>query len=148
MTPDGIGVPLRRREDRRFLSGRDAMSTTSCDRSSYMLCSCARPMPMRRSWQSEGRGAGGARRRGDLHRRGRHRRQAQRRAVRLGHRWKGRQANEGATAPLLARGKVRHIGDPVAMIVADSVDAARSAAERIAIDYRILPAATGVVESH
>jgi len=48
---------------------------------------------------------------------------------------------------LLARGKVRHIGDPVAMIVADSVDAARSAAERIAIDYRILPAATGVVES-
>jgi carbon-monoxide dehydrogenase large subunit len=33
----------------------------------------------------------------------------------------------------------------VAMVGADSVDAARSAAERIAVDYRILPAVTGVV---
>ena len=40
---------------------------------------------------------------------------------------------------LLARGKVRHIGDPVAMVIADSVDAARNAAERINVNYRILP---------
>jgi carbon-monoxide dehydrogenase large subunit len=44
--------------------------------------------------------------------------------------------------PLLAQGKVRHVGDPVAMVVADSVDAARSATERISVDYRILPAVT------
>jgi len=42
--------------------------------------------------------------------------------------------------PLLAQGKVRHVGDPVAMVIADSVEAARNAAERIAVDYRILPA--------
>src|SRR5215472_4003780 len=46
---------------------------------------------------------------------------------------------------LLARGKVRHIGDPVAMVVADSVDAARNAAERINVIYRILPAVTEAV---
>ena len=47
--------------------------------------------------------------------------------------------------PLLARGKVRHVGDPVAMVIADSVEAARNAAERISVEYRILPAVTGVV---
>src|ERR1700745_379038 len=47
--------------------------------------------------------------------------------------------------PLLAQGKVRHVGDPVAMVIADSVEAARNAAERIGVEYRILPAVTGVV---
>ena len=47
--------------------------------------------------------------------------------------------------PLLARGKVRHVGDPVAMVIADSVEASRNAAERISVEYRILPAVTGVV---
>src|SRR6516165_10380901 len=36
--------------------------------------------------------------------------------------------------PLLAQGKVRHVGNPVAMVIADSVEAARSAAERIVVD--------------
>ena len=44
--------------------------------------------------------------------------------------------------PLLARGKARHVGDPVAMVIADSVEAARSAAERLSVEYRILPAVT------
>jgi carbon-monoxide dehydrogenase large subunit len=47
--------------------------------------------------------------------------------------------------PLLARGKVRHVGDPVAMVIADSIEVARNAAERIGVEYRILPAVTGVV---
>src|SRR5215467_9928022 len=47
--------------------------------------------------------------------------------------------------PLLAHGKVRHVGDPVAMVIADSAEAARNAAERIAVDYRVLPAVTGAV---
>src|SRR5262252_1618322 len=47
--------------------------------------------------------------------------------------------------PLLAHGKVRHVGDAVAMIIADGVEAARNAAERISVDYRILPAVTEVV---
>jgi len=37
--------------------------------------------------------------------------------------------------PLLARGRVRHVGDAVAMVVADSESAARDAAEAIHVDY-------------
>ena len=40
----------------------------------------------------------------------------------------------------LAVERVRHVGDPVAFIVADSVEAAREAAERVEIDYEDLPA--------
>jgi carbon-monoxide dehydrogenase large subunit len=46
--------------------------------------------------------------------------------------------------PLLAQGKVRHVGDPVAMVIADSVEVARSAAERINVDYRVLRAVAEV----
>ncbi len=44
--------------------------------------------------------------------------------------------------PVLARGFVRHTGDPVAFIVADTVEAARDAAEAVEIDYEILPSIT------
>ena len=40
----------------------------------------------------------------------------------------------------LARGRVRHVGDPVALVVAETRDQARNAAERIAIEYRPLDA--------
>ncbi|HEU0215858.1 MAG TPA: xanthine dehydrogenase family protein molybdopterin-binding subunit [Stellaceae bacterium] len=39
----------------------------------------------------------------------------------------------------LAGDKVRHVGDPVAFIVADSRDIARDAGELVAVDYRVLP---------
>jgi carbon-monoxide dehydrogenase large subunit len=42
----------------------------------------------------------------------------------------------------LARGRVRHAGDPVAFVVAESREQARDAAERVAIDYRALDAVT------
>ena len=41
--------------------------------------------------------------------------------------------------PALAAGRVRHVGDPVCFVVADSVEIAREAAERIEIDYEPLP---------
>ena len=44
--------------------------------------------------------------------------------------------------PLLAEGKVRYVGEPVALIVAESRDQALDAAERIAVDYVPLPAIT------
>ncbi|MDE2580643.1 MAG: xanthine dehydrogenase family protein molybdopterin-binding subunit [Rhodospirillales bacterium] len=44
--------------------------------------------------------------------------------------------------PALAQGAVHHVGDPVAFIVADSVKAARDAAEAIDVAYDILPAIT------
>jgi carbon-monoxide dehydrogenase large subunit len=40
----------------------------------------------------------------------------------------------------LARGRVRHVGDPVALVVAESRDRARDAAERIVVKYRPLDA--------
>ena len=39
----------------------------------------------------------------------------------------------------LAVERVRHVGDPVAFIVADSAEIAREAAELIEIDYEALP---------
>ncbi|HZT50807.1 MAG TPA: molybdopterin cofactor-binding domain-containing protein, partial [Stellaceae bacterium] len=44
--------------------------------------------------------------------------------------------------PPLARDRVRHVGEIVAMVVAESVAAAVDAAERIAVDYAPLPAVT------
>jgi carbon-monoxide dehydrogenase large subunit len=41
--------------------------------------------------------------------------------------------------PVLAHGTVRHVGDPIAFIVADTQAEARDAAEAIAIDYEPLP---------
>ena len=40
----------------------------------------------------------------------------------------------------LAADRVRHVGDPVAFIVAETREIARDAAELIAVDYRVLPA--------
>ena len=42
--------------------------------------------------------------------------------------------------PLLARGRVRHVGEPVAVVVAASLAAAKDAAELIVVDYEPLAA--------
>ncbi|MDJ0827069.1 MAG: xanthine dehydrogenase family protein molybdopterin-binding subunit, partial [Rhodobacter sp.] len=42
--------------------------------------------------------------------------------------------------PVLAQGKVRHVGDPIAAVVATSPEAARDAAEQLNIDITELPA--------
>ena len=54
---------------------------------------------------------------------------------------------DGSAAPLpphpvLADGMVRHVGDPVACIVADSIQQARDAAEAIIVDYDLLASHT------
>ena len=43
---------------------------------------------------------------------------------------------------LLAEGSVRHVGDPVAFVVAETPEAAKDAAEAVMVDYDILPACT------
>jgi len=43
--------------------------------------------------------------------------------------------------PALANGVVRHVGDPVAFVVAESVAQARDAAELVGVEYDALPAA-------
>ena len=44
--------------------------------------------------------------------------------------------------PVLADGAVRHVGDPVAFIVAETIEQGRDAAEAIAVDYDLLPSVT------
>ncbi len=44
--------------------------------------------------------------------------------------------------PVLARGIVRHSGDPVAFIVAETAAAGRDAAEAIEVEYEVLPSIT------
>src|SRR6516164_2922316 len=46
--------------------------------------------------------------------------------------------------PVLAVGKVRHVGDPVAVVIAETKQAAKDAAELIEIDYQDLPAAASL----
>ena len=52
-----------------------------------------------------------------------------------------------APQPLLAAGKVRYAGEPVALIVATSRALALDAAEHVAVDYEPLPAVTTAVEA-
>lgn len=46
--------------------------------------------------------------------------------------------------PILAQGKVRYVGDHVAMVVADTLEQARNAAEAVVVDYDVLPAVVDV----
>jgi aerobic carbon-monoxide dehydrogenase large subunit len=49
--------------------------------------------------------------------------------------------------PLLAEGKVRHVGDSVALVIADTLNAAKDAAELIEVDYEPLPAVIDPAEA-
>ncbi len=42
--------------------------------------------------------------------------------------------------PVIAHTKARHVGDQVALVIADSIKAAKDAAELIDVDYDVLPA--------
>src|SRR6202012_474988 len=46
--------------------------------------------------------------------------------------------------PPLAEGKVRFVGEAVAYVIAETLDAARDAAEQIDVDYEVLPAAVDI----
>jgi aerobic carbon-monoxide dehydrogenase large subunit len=57
---------------------------------------------------------------------------------------KSRKRRDGSPAystprPALARGRVRHVGDPVAFVVAETIEQAVDAAELVAVDYEPLP---------
>src|SRR5258708_2707030 len=42
--------------------------------------------------------------------------------------------------PVLAKDMVRHVGDPVAVVIADTLSHAKDAAQRVEVDYQSLPA--------
>ena len=49
--------------------------------------------------------------------------------------------------PVLAVGKVRHVGDPVAVVIAETRQEAKNAAELLGIDYEDLPAVAAVQDA-
>ncbi|WP_225785008.1 xanthine dehydrogenase family protein molybdopterin-binding subunit [Xenophilus sp. Marseille-Q4582] len=49
--------------------------------------------------------------------------------------------------PILAIGKVRYVGDHVAMVVAETAEQARNAAEAVVVDYEVLPALVNVADA-
>ncbi len=49
--------------------------------------------------------------------------------------------------PVLAEGKVRHVGDPIAVVIAETKQQARDAAELIEIDLKDLPATATVTDA-
>ena len=46
--------------------------------------------------------------------------------------------------PVIATDKVRHVGEPVAIVVAETVEAAKDAVEQVRVDYDELPAASTI----
>jgi aerobic carbon-monoxide dehydrogenase large subunit len=53
----------------------------------------------------------------------------------------------GPPYPILARDEVRHVGDAVAFVVADTIDHARDAVEAIDVKWTPLPAVSGVANA-
>lgn len=49
--------------------------------------------------------------------------------------------------PVLATGKVRHVGDPVAVVIAETRQQAKNAAELVMVEYEDLPAISGVKDA-
>ena len=49
--------------------------------------------------------------------------------------------------PVLAQGKVRYVGDSVALVIAETLDQAKDAAEQIVVDYDVLPAVVNPVDA-
>ncbi len=54
---------------------------------------------------------------------------------------------EGMGQPALARGRVRHVGEPVAVIVARSAREAVDAADTIWVDFETLPVVAGIADA-
>ena len=59
---------------------------------------------------------------------------------------KNRDGSRGAMTvrPVLAQGRVRHVGEPIAVVIADTVEAARDAAELIGVEIDDLPVVLGL----
>jgi carbon-monoxide dehydrogenase large subunit len=146
MLEDGIGVPLRRREDRRFLTGRGRYVHDIVRPRQLHAVFLRSPhahaeiVAIEKAEALASLGVAAIFTAHDIA------------ADKLGGvpcAWgiagkDGRPMKE-PPHPLLAQGKVRHVGDPVAMVIAESVEAARNAAERIGVEYRILTAVTEAV---
>jgi carbon-monoxide dehydrogenase large subunit len=147
MTHDGIGAPVRRKEDRRFLTGR-GMYVHDIVRPRQLHAVFLRSPHAHAEIQAIDKKAALASP-GVV---------AVFTAADIADKVKGVPCAWGISGkdgkpmkepphPPLAAGKVRHVGDPVAMIVAETLAAARNGAELVQVAYKVLPAVTGVVDA-
>ena len=65
---------------------------------------------------------------------------------------RNRKRRDGSAAfptprPALTRGRARHVGDPVALVIAETHEAAVDAAEQVAVDYEPLPAVAAAMDA-
>jgi carbon-monoxide dehydrogenase large subunit len=145
MTAQGIGVALRRKEDARFLTGRGTY-TDDIDRPgqvyAYILRSPHAHASFGRIDTAKAKAAPGVV------------------AVFTGADMQvgglpcgwGVKSKDGTPMaepphPVLAQGKVRHVGDPVAVVIAATRAEAKDASELIEIDYKVLPAVVTVEDA-
>ena len=61
--------------------------------------------------------------------------------------WRDGSEQRPALRPSLAHGRVRHVGEPVALVVAETAAQAQDAAEAVSVDYRELPAAVSAEQA-
>jgi carbon-monoxide dehydrogenase large subunit len=139
----GIGQPVRRREDRRFLTG-SGQFTDDIDipgqAFGHILRSPhahARVRAIDTAAAKAAPGVLGVFTIDDLDADGIHEIPTQASVP-----GKGGEAMFAPTRPVLARGVVRYVGNPVAYVVAETVDQAKDAAELIEVDYDPLRAVT------
>ena len=141
MTADGIGAPVRRTEDLRFLTGRGNY-TDDMNRPGQLHAYLLRSphahaeiagMDIAKAKQAPGVVAifTGA----DL---------AADNVGGLPCGWGVKNKDGSPMAepphPVLAQGRVRHVGDPVAVVIAETRNQAKDASELIAVNYKTLPA--------
>ena len=149
MAKFGIGQPVRRVEDQRFLTGQgryvdDIVLPGMAARLQRAVA--ARPRQdqedRRRQGQGRARRAAGADRR-------RRRRREDRRAHLASDAGGLRRAEGPPHLPAAASSsdRVRHVGDRVAFVVAETLAQARDAAELVEVDYEPLPAVVNIEDA-
>ena len=141
MSATGIGAAVRRKEDFRFITGKGQYTDDMAGRARPARCSCARRTPTPRSRASMSAAAKampgvvavltGAELATD----------------KIGNLicgWmihsKDGTPMKMSAHPALAAGKVCYVGDPVAVVIAETMAQGKDAAEKVKVDYEVLPA--------
>jgi len=138
MAPDGIGAPMKRREDERFLKGLGKY-TDDINEANQTYCTFlrsgvahARIDRLDTSRAANAPGVVAILTAEDFKEVG---------GVPCGWQVTGKDGPmKEPKHPILAEGKVRHVGDPIAAVIADSLQAAKDAAELIDLELTELPA--------
>jgi aerobic carbon-monoxide dehydrogenase large subunit len=131
---------VTRKEDQRFITGNgrytDDITLPRQTYAAFVRSPHAHATIDRRRRHGAREGAG--RRRG-AHRRGRQEGRHRRPDLRLDDPFQGRLADERRAASGAGHGKVRYVGDHVAMVIAETLDQAQDAAELVEVSYGSCP---------